>query len=228
VQQINGRKTLVVVGSEFADGVSVNKNSAGYLVHATFLAKARTIFASGIQQIEMALLSGNDSASISGSIAIPAIIDGGSGDDDMNGGGGNNIIIGGAGSDKLSGGGVRDILIGGADADRIVGNGGDDILIAGATSYDSGPDDDKLANDGILLKLADEWFSTRSYSDRVANIQNGTGPILGGTGRSLTFGATVFSDTAIDQLTGSSGSDWFFFDVATDKATDLSGSETTN
>jgi hypothetical protein len=34
-------------------------------------------------------------------------------------------------------------------------------------------------------------------------------------------GATIFEDDDKDVLTGSSGSDWFFFDLLEDRATDL-------
>jgi Ca2+-binding RTX toxin-like protein len=155
-------------------------------------------------------------------------MDGGDGNDNLTSNAAAGIIIGGMGDDSLSAAGVRDILIGGLGADRLVGNGGDDILIAGFTSYDSGTVDDKLANDAVLMKLLEEWTSSRAYATRVANLRAGTGPVLGGTGRSLSAGVTVFNDTAVDQLTGSSGMDWFFFDATRDKVTDKASTESAN
>jgi hypothetical protein len=230
VHQINGKKALVVVGTNMADDVSVNQpNKSQFQVHASFLAKDRLVPSAGIQLIEVILCPGNDRASKAQAINVAAIMDGGDGDDNLNGAGGSNILIGGPGSDYINGGGVRDILIGGAGADKLVSNGGDDIVIAGATSYESASSiDDKLANDASLMKLLDEWNSSRSYATRVSNLRAGTGPVLSGTGRSLTVGVTVLNDTSADQLSGAAGMDWFFYDPATDTITDKASIETTN
>jgi len=90
--------------------------------------------------IYIVLCHGDDHATIAGNIRTPAIIDGGPGDDHLNGGGGGSALSGGLGDDKLNGGKGRDVLIGGYGADRLVGNGEEDILIAGWTIYDSDPD----------------------------------------------------------------------------------------
>jgi Ca2+-binding RTX toxin-like protein len=184
--------------------------------------------AAGIQLIEVVLLAGNDSCTVASSIALPSVIDGGLGHDFLVGGGGPNILIGGPGDDRLGGGGRRNLLIGGLDADRLIGNGSDDILIAGYTSYDSGPDSSKLANDAILMELGDEWNSARSYVQRIANLRAGSGPILGASGNSLSKGTTVIDDSFFDKLTGSAGSDWFLFDPIGDLVTDLSSKEIVN
>jgi Ca2+-binding RTX toxin-like protein len=127
----------------------------------------------------------------------------------------------------VNAGSGRDIVIGGLGGDRLGGNAGDDIIITGLTSYDSGADDDKLANDLKLLKLHEEWNSSRSYADRIANLQNGTGPVLAGLGLSLKDGTTVSSDSDADQLTGSAGMDWFFIDSIEDQLTDKKDAEIT-
>ena len=44
----------------------------------------------------------------------------------------------------------------------------------------------------------------------------------------LEKGTTVLDDEDKDQLTGSSGLDWFFFDTSLDKATDKKGNEAGN
>ncbi len=60
------------------------------------------------------------------SIAVPAIVFGGDGNDTINAQGStaNNILVGGAGNDALTGGSGRDILIGGLGADVLHGGGG--------------------------------------------------------------------------------------------------------
>jgi hypothetical protein len=78
------------------------------------------------------------------------------------------------------------------------------------------------------MKLLDEWNSSRSYTARVTNIRAGIGPVLSGTGKLLSLGTTVFNDTSTDQLSGSSGLDWFFYDPATDVITDRATAELVN
>jgi len=51
--------------------------------------------------------------------------------DTLNGGDGDDILIGLGGNDTLNGGNGNDILAGGAGNDTLIGNGGDDILIGG-------------------------------------------------------------------------------------------------
>jgi Ca2+-binding RTX toxin-like protein len=229
VHSLGGRLALEVIGSNGADTVSINQpTKSQFLVHASFLAQDRLVPAAGIQLFEVALLAGNDSATVAGSITVPAVLDGGAGNDLLNGGGGGNVLIGGPGNDSLIGGSGRDMLIGGLGADQLVGNGGDDVLIGGYTAYDSGADDAKLANDLALLKLLDEWNSSRPYATRVADLRAGTGPVLGGTGLSLKKGVTVFDDTDADTLTGSAGADWFVYDALRDKLTDRGSTEITN
>src|SRR3989441_1643949 len=162
VQQINGRRTLVVVGSSGDDTVSINQANGQFVVHASFLSSDRRVLSTGIELLDVALLGGNDRATVAGNISLPSVMDGGDGNDFLFAGNGTSILIGGDGDDMLTGAGARDILIGGVGADRLVGNGGDDVLIGGYTSYDSGADDDKLANDAVLLKLLEEWNSGRS------------------------------------------------------------------
>ena len=78
------------------------------------------------------------------------------------------------------------------------------------------------------MKLLEEWNSNNNYNTRVENIRNGLGPFLGGTGINLEKDVTVFNDGDFDKLTGSSGQDWFFFDLGADDVTDKKGNEAEN
>ncbi len=211
----NGLTALEVVGTNGDDHVTINQQGNGQIkVHNDFLPeKDRTLGSAGIDVIDVVLLGGDDTVTISGGLGLPAILDGGAGNDHLNGGNGGNILIGGDGNDVLQGGNARDLLIGGTGADSLNGNGGDDILIGGRTLYDSGADDDKLTHDVDLLTLLKEWSSARSYDDRVANLTHGTGPILGGTGLLLQNGVTVFDELTPDTINGASGNNWIFLGV---------------
>ena len=143
-------------------------------------------------------------------------MDGGTGNDFMDGGSGADILVGGDGDDVLIGGSGKDVMIGGFGADVLIGNAGDDILIGGVTAYDSSA--------AALAQIRDAWNGAGTYQQRVANIQSN------GFASRLAADVTVFDDNAVDQLTGSSGQDWFFANVdgagAHDSITDLGGNET--
>src|SRR6185295_16941282 len=83
------------------------------------------------------------------------------------------------------------------------------ILIAGYTAYD--------ANDLALKALLAAWNTSGSFASRLAAVQSGSA-----TYHLLTDGAsqTVFSDKAVDQLTGSSGADLFFANLFADTGDD--------
>jgi Ca2+-binding RTX toxin-like protein len=160
-----------------------------------------------VERIHMELGSGDDLAVVIGNVAVPAIVDGGAGNDVINGGRGHDILIGGDGRDRLIGGRGRDVLIGGLGRDAIVGNSRDDILIPGTTSHD--------ANNEALLAILREWTSERDYAARVDNLRGVPNDYFDDRLNEDFFlisngeDATVFDDDAVDLLTGNFGLDWF-------------------
>ncbi len=200
---------LQIIGTDGNDHVTVNLQGNGlFKVHADFFAtNFRTFATAGISQILVLLCDGDDEATIAGSITTRVILDGGAGNDHLNGGGGLNILLGGRGDDELLGGKDRDVLIGGLGKDRLVGNDGDDLLIGGTTAFDG----NYLALNGIMA----QWGANLSYQQRVTNLATTLND------------SSVFDDGAADKLTGSAGTDWFFanldlgvLDTITDKKND--------
>jgi Ca2+-binding RTX toxin-like protein len=170
---------------------------------------------------------GNDSIEISDSISLTAELYGGDGNDTMTGGSGHDILHGGAGNDTLQGGDGRDLLIGGLGADKIIGDGSDDILIGGTTAWDNNPT--------ALRAIMAEWCSSRTYTQRINNLRDGTGTATRLNGQYFLQvngpGRTVWDDLAKDTLIGESGSDWFLLDLdgpsaTRDKVTDKQNGET--
>ena len=154
---------------------------------------------------------GDDDIQVAGSIEVAAWLYGGAGNDRLKGGAGHDVLLGEAGDDLLVGGDGRDLLIGGAGADRIVGNADDDILISGTTRYDS--------DAAALGAIRDEWTRLDAdYYQRI-NALNWMGTRMDPSVKLNVD--TVFSDCENDVLTGSSGLDWFLFDLERDRATDL-------
>ena len=76
------------------------------------------------------------------------------GNDSLNGGPGNDTLIGGGGDDQLSGGGDNDRLVGGEGGDALRGQAGNDVLLGGngADFLDGGVGDD-LIDGGKLADL---------------------------------------------------------------------------
>jgi Ca2+-binding RTX toxin-like protein len=144
---------------------------------------------------------GDDDIEVASSINAMAWLYGGAGNDLLKGGAGVSLLMGGAGNDTLIGGSGRGVLIGGQGADRLVGGAGDDLLIGGTTTYDDAP--------ASLYAILAEWSSGRDYATRIANLSGtGTGPRL--NGNTFLTNLTVLDDGVQDQLTGSSGLDWFW------------------
>jgi Ca2+-binding RTX toxin-like protein len=191
--------------------------------------------------------SGNDllKGDADGAEGAPDLLYGDDGNDTIDGGGGNDQIEGGNDDDLLLGGdgaeGANDTLLGGAGRDILVGDRG--VLSpknsqGGADSLDGGTGEDILLS-GVLL-VSDlaawnayqaEWSSNRSYSDRVANLSgSGAGPRANGN-FFLQPGSSVLTDfsnpagPSPDELTGGADRDWFFYgleDTLIDQAFDES------
>ena len=175
---------LQIVGSEGDDQVHVTGFFGVILVTGNGAFSAPTVISqSEVESLHVLLGEGNDIfRSLS---SLPGTIDGGdgndliyggfgdnivrggAGDDALFGGLGNDVLIGGGGDDLLIGGFGRNVLIGGAGSDTLLGFPEQNILIGGSTVYD--------ADDTALNAIRDEWSSTNSAADRMANLTNGGG-----------------------------------------------------
>jgi hypothetical protein len=75
---------------------------------------------------------GNDRLTVAVSLAFPATLIGGAGNDTLSGAGGDDTIDGGRGSDSLAGNTGADRLAGGRGRDTLLGQEDDDVLLGGA------------------------------------------------------------------------------------------------
>ena len=118
----------------------------------------------------------------------------------LDGGGGNDVLIGGSKNDSLLGGDGRDLVVGGLGIDSLSGHAGDDILIGGTISS-------TISTAAALNALMAEWTSENSYAVRITKLKTGGG--ANGTTKLNT--AVVVNDSgAADRLNGIEDSDWFF------------------
>ena len=129
--------TLVVEGTEGADIISLWSDPflGGLVVNVNGEEVRWSRFSlAGFTSVRISGLGGDDQIILADYLALPAFIDGGSGNDVIQGGMGNDSLYGGDGNDTLTGGGGTDMLDGGAGAnvltpdpeDTLVGGDGDD------------------------------------------------------------------------------------------------------
>jgi Ca2+-binding RTX toxin-like protein len=135
----------------------------------------------------------DDNISLTGNVNLES--HGGDGNDAISGGAGHDVLWGDQGNDTLTGAAGNDVLIGGDGSDRLVGSAGHDILVAGdlqGHNYDS------------LRTISDNW-AANWIADGDLGDNNNDGDVV---------------DEDADQLTGSSGHDWFIIGSG-DKITDI-------
>jgi hypothetical protein len=111
------------------------------------------------------------------------------------------VLVGGAGNDTLTGGGGADVLIGGLGTDSLTGGTGNDLVIGNKVAYE----DDLSA----MQLVRSEWARTDvPIQQRMDHL---TGAIAGGlNGTYFLNSATISEDSAVDDLSGNGGTDWFF------------------
>jgi Ca2+-binding RTX toxin-like protein len=146
-------------------------------------------------------MAGDDEIKIQDKITVPGWLYGGDGNDLINSGNTDSVLMGGAGYDELHGGKGRNLSIGGTGKDKLKSNAGDDLLIGGYTDYDS--------DEAALNALLREWSRTDgSYAQRVDHLLGRAGGGLNGP--DLLTSSTVHDDGAENQLTGGAGTDFYF------------------
>ncbi|MEM1067314.1 MAG: PKD domain-containing protein, partial [Planctomycetota bacterium] len=226
-----GDQVLVVVGSEGNDSILVWDFWGDWfkvkIRDRTDHVRYRGLTNGDVESILVFGHDGNDRVDIGWSL-LPATILGGSGNDLLRGGWGNDIILGNSGNDKIFGEWGRDILIGGTGADRIHGDQQDDILIAGFTAFDEEfhrfADPEIYAADRFLSfteqrialeSIMAEWASHKSYHTRRHNLLGNTNnhrenDFFLRHNEADSVNNTVFDDDAVDTLWGNGGIDWFF------------------
>jgi len=170
-------------------------------------------------------LKGGASRYESGSI-IRNEINGGDGDDRLVGGDALNILRGGAGDDFLHGNGGNDRLWGGDGNDLLIGGSADDNLRGDA------------GNDILSGKWGDDGLNGGDGNDKLRggkgndtlNGGNGRDNLHGGAGNDILGGGagrdTLNGGAGDDTLTGGAGRDTFVISVDGTGANTLNGSDT--
>jgi len=186
---------LIIVGTEGTDTIDVNANNPS----AISINGKGSYLVSPTGHVIVYGLGSADNINLAGNVNLEA--HGGAGNDTITGGAGNDVIWGDAGDDTLTGSAGNDVLAGGIGSDRLVGSAGHDMLIAGELTGDH----NGAAYDYTTLRaIDDQWAANFTPDTDLANTSNDVDVV----------------DESADQLTGSSGHDWFIVG-SSDKITDI-------
>jgi hypothetical protein len=206
---------LVVIGTAANDTITIlPTNATGTQLEVDFGGVSQGNFFTPTGHILVYGLAGNDTirlllgtGALAGvKIAIPAVLDGGAGNDTLDASGTSQpaILLGGAGNDTLTGSGANSILLGGTGTDVLHGGAGDTVFSPSATALDT--------NVAALLQLMQEWQNTGTAF--LTRAQHLTGTLPGGANFPfLLNSATLQKDAALKQLFAGGGHNLFFFNA---------------
>ncbi len=229
--------TLVLRGSNGADRVSVNANSA--------TTNSLVVNFSNVERMVLEGGAGNDTYQFSALPVTTTIVDSNGADslDFSNAtqgvrvdlgknsrqkvfGTGNTLtlkgtietVIGSALADSIRGNAANNVLVGGAGNDRLDGGAGKDVILGGSGSdtLRGGSGEDLLIADTTLYDsnrlalaaLLKDWTSPGAFAERSRRLSAGIQDSAAGTVQ-LKKGVSVLDDQARDALFGGSHNDWF-------------------
>ena len=101
---------LTVTGTESADTISINRSGSEIIVETSTDHFEQTFAIASVKSIRISALGGNDSIVIASTIAIPANVFAGTGNDAITGGAGDDTLDGGPGADIFNGRSGRDTV----------------------------------------------------------------------------------------------------------------------
>jgi len=205
------------------DTIEVTQSGSTLTVNHVNEGSSQNFSTNGITKIVVNAGAGDDVVRLqNGSggnvVTIKAVINGGTGADNVIGGKGNDTIRGDDGNDTLSGGLGDDLIDGGKNADRIRGDGGVDAADYSTRSANVTVTIDDAANDGELnegdnVSTATEYVVGGSGNDKITG-SGAANFLIGGAGIDTIRGGggndTLQGGDKGDKLYGEAGNDSFF------------------
>ena len=176
--------------------------NAGHMTGQLLLGNGNDVVRNSGTLRDVVLGNGNDTYLTLGAGHAEGSIDGGVGNDRLIGGDEADLLLGGGGNDTLRGGGDADVIQGGAGADTVRGDEGADVFVFASASElrTTGPFD--LIRDFTR----DEDVIDLSQMPG-ALVFNGTGAFSGGGTRSVTYSVTGTTTTVRVDADGDGVSD---------------------
>lgn len=194
---------LSITGTESADTIVVRQTA---LRSVSVTSAGGTKSYNNVSLVSVDGRGGNDRIYFDTSITdakriapLSAKLNGGAGNDLIVGGSGNDTINGGAGNDQLYGNSGIDMIEGGDGADRIFGNAGNDILRGGN------------GEDVIVGGVGDDYIAGDAGGDWLYGGE-GQDTLTGGTGNDYLDGGNGH-----DKLYGEAGNDWLIGGAGNDQ-----------
>jgi Ca2+-binding RTX toxin-like protein len=205
---------LTVIGTGKSDRISLVLK--GDQVHVALNKQSESFALASISQITLTSHGGNDRITVDAGIALAATISGGSGNDKIVAGGGNDIISGGKGNDRCDGGAGDDALFGESGNDRLVGGIGNDTLdAASGNDWLIGWDGNDVLSGGagvdhLYGNEGDDQASGGAKNDKLIG-GPGLDILSGGDGHDILAGNEdddlLFGDGGHDKIYGHAGDD---------------------
>lgn len=197
---------LIVVGTDRAEKIQVvaRGNQLEIMINGK---RRERIDLTAVESISIDAKGGNDTVELIGRVYVPASIEGGAGNDRLVGGWGNDSISGGPGHDVIHAGRGDDWLAGGGGNDLIRGDIGNDTVLGGAGNDrlfgDAGFDslEGGLGNDILYGGIGNDLLSGNDGNDI----------LYGGSGHDALSG-----DDGNDKLYGEAGRDMLDGGLAND------------
>ena len=197
-------------------GISLDITNTGTIAGATAIAgnaAADRVVNAGVISGVTLLQAGNDL--FDGTAAVlQGLVDGGEGDDELIGGAAGDTLQGAADDDVLSGNGGNDRLIGGDGNDVLSGGAGDDVLIGGTglDVLDGGDGIDTVtfasATAGVVVDLTTSLLIDGEPSEDVyRSIEVVTGSAFDDTLTAAASGSTLNGGAGNDTFVGGAGYD---------------------
>lgn len=194
---------LFVSGTESRDGIRVTqlrngdlRVRRGHKVLGTFADVDGTVIIQG--------LGGNDLIAVNPRVTRSVWLDGGAGNDRIIGGRGNDYINGGDGNDLIVSMRGNNVLIGGDGRDRIIDRGwrfgSQNLIVTGETTWNTDSGLTESENLWRLEQIWETWNNGDSLTDRVDELGSGTDPLLDST--------RVIDDGDADFVFGRTNLDW--------------------
>jgi hypothetical protein len=166
VQKTGSGYNLLITGTSKGDKISVSQNSKGVVISD---GKATKTVSGKFNVISINGGNGADRIVVANSVKTSCAINGGNGDDTIVGGSATDAISGGNGNDSIYGSGGNDSLFGQNGNDSLYGNNGNDSLVGGAGDdvivSVGGGQSDTLEGDGGF----DSFWSDNSSAERVTD-----------------------------------------------------------
>jgi SdrD B-like domain/RTX calcium-binding nonapeptide repeat (4 copies) len=161
----------VIDGTSGADQILIEPDPAGMRV--TINGKVHIQSLPGVPDLWVRGKAGDDRITIDPAIVLTTRIEGGNGDDTIIGGGGMDSILGGRGNDSIYGGAADDTIDGGAGDDMIYGGAGKDSILGhtGNDLIDGDAGDDYIfdvaGNDSINGSNGNDFIDDRTGMDLI-------------------------------------------------------------